>query len=116
MILLGYALAIIGIVFIALAVLQLNKNLTVFPTPLSHGKLITNGVYALVRHPIYSGIIALCFGISIIRWDIFQAMISGSILILFIFKSDYEERLLEEKFSEYKEYIAATGKLFPKFF
>jgi len=47
----------LGAILGAVALLQLNTNLSPFPTPVSNGKLITNGAFAIARHPIYSALI-----------------------------------------------------------
>ena len=72
----GLVIAILGLLILMGALLQLNKNLTPFPTPLSDGTLIKTGLYKLVRHPIYSGIILAAIGFGLfqesfwkIAWD-----------------------------------------------
>jgi protein-S-isoprenylcysteine O-methyltransferase Ste14 len=44
--------------------LELGSNLTPLPHPKHDGALVTGGVYALVRHPIYSGVIFLAIAYS----------------------------------------------------
>lgn len=60
----AFVFALIGLLIVFIAIIQLNKNLTPFPTPKENGTLIQTGLYKFVRHPIYSGIIitALSFG------------------------------------------------------
>jgi len=55
----GLILSIIGILIIGVSILQLNKNLSPFPTPKVGSHLITSGLYSIVRHPIYLGILVL---------------------------------------------------------
>ncbi len=110
----GLAIAILGLVILLLAILQLNENLSPFPTPLVHGKLITNGLYHLVRHPIYTGIIIGSLGYGVYSQSISKIAIGFILWILFHFKAKYEEKLLIDKFIEYPNYIKSTGRFFPK--
>lgn len=112
---LGFILAIVGILVILISLLQLNKNLSPFPTPKNSAVLIQNGLFKLVRHPIYSGIIILFFAYGIYRDSVFKIIITFLLLLLFYIKTDYEEKLLENKFPDYIFYKKKTGKFFPKF-
>ncbi|MBX9806617.1 MAG: DUF1295 domain-containing protein [Flavobacteriaceae bacterium] len=58
----GLWIAILGGLIIILALLQLNKNLSPFPTPKDKSVLLQNGLYKYMRHPIYTGIILLFSG------------------------------------------------------
>lgn len=112
----GGFLIISGISLGILAALQLNTNLTPFPTPKATGQLIQNGVYAIVRHPIYLSILLLFLGFSLFLNDPNRLLITVILGILFHFKSDYEEQLLRQKYPKYEEYILQTGRLFPRIF
>lgn len=109
----AFVIAIIGLVVIALAILQLNKNLTPFPTPKEDGTLIQTGLYKFVRHPIYSGIILTTLGFGFYDGSFWKIAIGFSLWILFYFKSNYEEQLLSNQFPYYKEYKKNTGRFFP---
>jgi protein-S-isoprenylcysteine O-methyltransferase Ste14 len=96
-----------------LGVLYLGKNLTPFPKPKYDTQLIRHGIFRMVRHPIYSGLIFGTFG-----WSLFIGSLPGMILsiILFLFfdlKSRREESWLTERFPEYKEYQKRVKKLIP---
>ena len=41
----------------------LGKNLSPFPKPPAHARLVRCGAYAVVRHPLYAGLIALSLGV-----------------------------------------------------
>ena len=110
----GLVLSITGLCIIVLAILQLNKNLTPFPTPKEGGALIKSGLYKYVRHPIYSGIILLTIGFGIYSGSIWRLIIALALWILFYYKSMYEEGLLMKHFDEYDEYRKRTGRFFPK--
>jgi len=105
----------IGFLIIAIAILQLNKNLSPFPTPKSNSELIQTGLYKYIRHPIYTGIILMTFGYGFYVNSLFKIFISVALLILFYFKSSYEEKMLQNKFSDYSEYKKTTGRFFYKF-
>ena len=91
---------------------QLNKNLTPFPTPKENGFLINTGLYKYVRHPIYSGIFLAAIGIAFYTSSYWQLVISFILLILFYYKSKYEESLLIETYKEYEEYKKVTRRFF----
>lgn len=107
-------IAVLGVAIFALALLQLNKNLSPFPTPKSNSELIQTGLYKYIRHPIYTGILLAAFGNGFYINSLFKIMISLLILILFYYKSSYEEERLSNKFSDYKKYIEKSGRFLPK--
>jgi protein-S-isoprenylcysteine O-methyltransferase Ste14 len=108
----GAIISVLGFAIIIVAILQLNKNLTPFPTPKESGELINTGLYKFVRHPIYSGIFLGSFGIALYTGSYWQLGIAVTLLILFYFKSNYEESLLIQKYTDYKEYMKKTRKFF----
>lgn len=109
----GLIISIVGFLIILIAILQLNKNLTPFPTPIDKGNLIETGLYKHIRHPIYTGIFLATLGIGLFNSSIWQLGISITLLILFYFKSNYEETMLIEKYKEYEAYKKSTGRFFP---
>ena len=109
----AFAIAIIGLLVITIAILQLNKNLTPFPTPKEGGTLIQTGLYKFVRHPVYSGIILTALGFGFYDGSFWKTAVGFALWMLFYFKSKYEEQLLCNQFSDYKEYQKNTGRFFP---
>lgn len=109
----GGILSLMGLIIIAIAILQLNKNLSPFPSPKLNSSLITNGLYGIVRHPIYSGILLACLGYALYQESIYKVLVTIALSILFHFKASYEESMLENKFPEYADYKKRTGKIFP---
>ncbi|MBK9985333.1 MAG: isoprenylcysteine carboxylmethyltransferase family protein [Saprospiraceae bacterium] len=106
-------LAIFGVLIMGLAILQLNKNLTPFPTPKEDGTLIQNGVYKFIRHPIYTGIILIAIGFGLFHQSLWEIFIGIVLWVLFYFKSSYEEKLLSKHFLNYTAYTKTTGRFFP---
>lgn len=112
----GLVISIIGVLVFIISLLQLNKNLSPFPTPKSNSLLIQSGLYKYIRHPIYTGILLSFGGYSFYSVSLYRMIITILLLLLFIIKSAYEEKKLIEKFSGYHTYKAKTGRFFPKLF
>lgn len=110
----GMVLLIMGLAVILISWYQIRKSLTPFPTPLSRGKLLTYGIYRYVRHPMYSGIMLGLSGYALYAADGGKLMMTGVLTILFYFKSRYEERMLMERYPEYKDYRERAGRFFPR--
>ncbi len=110
---LGIPLAIGGLFLVMAAFLQLNKNLTMLPTPVKNATLITTGVFKYMRHPIYTGIFLIALGYAMVEYNFDQLMIALMILLLFEIKSNYEEKKLTEHFPDYPVYKSKTNKFFP---
>lgn len=58
----GLALMAGGIALIVGGVVGLRRQLTAFPRPVADGELIAEGVFGLVRHPMYGGGILCAVG------------------------------------------------------
>ncbi|CAM4075480.1 methyltransferase family protein [Gillisia limnaea] len=104
----------IGLGLVIIAFFQLNKNLSPFPTPKKYARLLTGGIFKLIRHPIYTGILFIVFSIAVFQGSGYRLFISILLMILFHFKTLYEEKKLAEKFPEYETYKKNTGKFLPK--
>jgi len=99
-----------GIVLALVTLFQLRNMLSVFPTPVDSGKLITSGAFSISRHPIYISIFLCAFSFGIFSESEFKLIITVLILILFYFKSNYEEKQLLLKYPEYEYYRKKTRK------
>ena len=102
-----------GLLLTAAALAQLRRALTPFPEPRADGELRTDGLYAWVRHPVYSGLILSAAG-----WGLYCASPWGAIttVTLFVFfdrKAAREERALARRYAGYKDYAARVRKLVP---
>jgi protein-S-isoprenylcysteine O-methyltransferase Ste14 len=110
---LGGIVSLAGVAFALLGVLQLGNNLTFFPRPLDNGALVQNGVYSVVRHPIYTGVIFASLGWSIVVWSALAFLLTCALAVLFDRKAAREETWLTEKYAEYPAYKARVKKLLP---
>ena len=60
----AWLIEVAGLVVVAAGLLNLGRSATPLPTPVSDGRLRSDGLYRLVRHPIYSGLMAFSVGSS----------------------------------------------------
>lgn len=99
--------------FGVLGALQIRRYLTPLPYPVDHSRLVTSGVYGLVRHPLYSSQLFAALG-----WSLFTLSLSHlAILVLgflfFDYKASKEELWLTERHPEYADYARRVRKLIP---
>lgn len=106
--------SILGLLIVILALLQLNENLSPFPTPKAGAQLVQNGLYKIVRHPIYTGIIIAFISFALYSESLFRVFIALLLYILFLVKSKYEEKQLQQHYPDYENYQTRTGRFFPK--
>lgn len=106
----GLIILVLALVLALVALFQINTKLSPFPTPVPNGKLITTGAYKIARHPIYTAIMLSGMGYALYQASWFKILITLVLLILFYFKSQYEEKLLTENYSEYSSYKKKTRR------
>jgi protein-S-isoprenylcysteine O-methyltransferase Ste14 len=103
-----------GLYFISRGVWDLRQNLTPFPHPIDGNQLVTTGIYGSVRHPLYTGLISLCMGVSIFSDSLDKAVLTVILAFFLDKKADREEELLINKHPyTYPMYAQTTKKLFP---
>ncbi len=101
----GIAIGALGLAFAAWGVRALGAALTPEPEPLPGASLVQSGPYAIVRHPIYTGIVAASTGWTLAWSNWTLALVVGVVLIgFFEAKVRVEERWLRARFPEYEEY------------
>ncbi len=111
----GTILIFIGGSFMCAGRYFLGKGGVLIITIEEDHKLVTNGPYSLVRHPIYSGIIFLFLGYTLSFCSIIGTVIITSFFIFWFRKRiELEERMLIQKYGyEYLSYMNKTSRLIP---
>mmetsp|Transcript_10462 Transcript_10462/g.15673 ORF Transcript_10462/g.15673 Transcript_10462/m.15673 type:complete len:269 (+) Transcript_10462:56-862(+) len=105
----------IGAVVAGLGVKDLGSNLSPFPRVPDNTDLVTDGIFGEVRHPIYTGLLYFCLGVSVWSGSAMRMLLTGGLWYLLAKKSDYEEKTLRDKFPSYEDYsIKVRGKFFPE--
>ncbi|RPJ73030.1 MAG: isoprenylcysteine carboxylmethyltransferase family protein [Alphaproteobacteria bacterium] len=72
------------------------------------------GVYAYIRHPIYSSFIQISFGTAFLIGNLGSIAAAVASLIFYDFKSRYEEKLLIKTYTDYNLYKRRTGRFMPE--
>lgn len=103
-----------GFALMAVAALGLGRSLTPTPVPVSYGKLQTNGLYRWMRHPIYTGVLAVVAGLAGRSGNWLHAAIAAGTFVFFNSKAAWEEARLAEHYGGYKDYAARTPRFVPR--
>lgn len=100
----GWATMAVGVVIGVVAMLRLGRQLVPQPSPVEGGTLVDTGLYAVVRHPIYTAVLLLISG-SVIRVPSLAGLLVIAVsAVFFDRKSAYEERLLAATYPGYDAY------------
>jgi protein-S-isoprenylcysteine O-methyltransferase Ste14 len=100
---LGAVLLVAGAVVAVLAVTGLGSALTAMPAPLRGASLRTTGIYAVVRHPIYGGLLLLALGLSLLTtpWALLP---TAALAVVLDLKRRVEEGFLSATYPDYPDY------------
>lgn len=107
------AMIVAGLIVVLLGLMGLGRSLTATPVPKKDASLQTTGIYALVRHPIYSGLLLLALGAVVGGGSLWKAGIFLVLILVLILKARFEERLLMEKYPNYAVYAGKVGRFIP---
>ena len=110
----GLVLIAAGMAVILYSFFALGKSLTASPVPKQDGTLVTSGLYARVRHPIYFGLLLASIGVVLDAGPWPQFAIVLLLYVLLNIKASYEEELLAKRYPEYKAYAQKTPRFFPR--
>ena len=80
-------------------------------------RLVTDGVYARMRHPQYTGLFLIVFGEGIVHWPTIVSVLAFPIIVFaYTWLARKEERQLLEKFGDqYREYQRRVPMFIPRF-
>jgi protein-S-isoprenylcysteine O-methyltransferase Ste14 len=112
----GLVLFVLGLAFAIWARVHIGRNWGTPMTQKVEPELVTSGPYRLVRHPIYSGILAGGIGTAVaLGWSwMIVVVIYGA---FFIYSAGAEERYMTEQFPDaYPAYKRSSKMLVPFIF
>ena len=110
---LGFSFMVVSAGLAVAAFWSLGRSFRVAPVPKQGATLVTSGIYRTLRHPMYTAVVSLACGVFVLRssWEVGA---SAAVLIVFyVLKGRYEERLLVDHYPEYKSYKARSRGVIP---
>ncbi len=103
----------VGMVVLVIGIVNLGRSITPLPSPVAHGELRTGGLYRFVRHPIYTGIIALTVGAAVRGQNLVIVIATVALTGWFSLKARWEEDKLFAAYPGYAGYARRTPRFVP---
>ena len=110
----AYLFSLGGLIIVVVAALRLGPALTPTPVPTAHGELTTSGLYRFVRHPIYTGVLAVVVGLVIRSGSWITLAVGLATVAFFHLKARWEETRLRARYPAYEQYAARTPRFVPR--
>jgi len=111
---LGAPMVAIG-AWVGIAALGMHgRKLTPLPEPNPALGLQRTGVYAVIRHPMYTGLLLSAFGLAILLQKPLAVAAAVALTAFFNLKAREEERRLMRCYPEYADYQRTTGRFLPR--
>lgn len=99
------------------AAVKMRQYISAHPKPAPGAALLRDGVYGLVRHPMYGGVFFMALAVAVFDRNVVAIALCLALAALFYGKSSYEETLLEQTFLGYPEYRqSVTHRFIPWLF
>lgn len=110
----GVALFGLGGYFGIAGVLVLGRNRTPYPQPSEGSELVQRGIYARVRHPLYTSVMLASLGWALIWQSMAAFAVALALIPFFHAKARREERWLREQFPAYADYMRRVPRFVPR--
>jgi len=111
----GVALSVLGVLFSLWSIVTLGRHYDLVLEVHQDHALVRRGPYALVRHPVYSGLGLHFAGACLATGNLL--LIAGTLLVsypAFYARARAEERILRDRFgAEYEKYAREVSMLVP---
>ena len=110
---LGLVLTFVGSLVVNQGIRGLGPSFTPWPYPRDDGALVRGGIYALIRHPIYTGTIVLALAWACISLSLPALAAVAILAVVLDLKARREEAWLADRYPDYDAYRAATHRFVP---
>lgn len=106
---LGYAIVFVGATLVAEGWRKVHRARR-------ESRLVTDGIYARVRHPQYTGLFLIAFGEGIVHWPTIVSVAAFPVIVIsYALLARKEERQMIEKFGdEYRAYQREVPMFVPR--
>jgi len=110
----GCAIVVLGVAVNLIARVQLGSSWSNDIALYEGQKLFKNGLYRYVRHPLYSSIILIALGLSVIYADYLALILTIVLFVPMIYhRTVQEETVLRAHLPGYAEYVNKTAMFLP---
>lgn len=111
----GASIAICAIVVIVVAQFTMGRSWRIGVDPAERTELITTGIFAFVRNPIFTGMIAFWIGVALVMPSVLTlaAPVIAWVAVELQVRGVEEPYLLRVHGAAYRAYAARTGRLIP---
>lgn len=110
---LGLLLFVLGLLEAGLAFWRLGFSLSPLPDPKPGAALVTGGLYALCRHPMYQAVLLCSLGVVLFKASLLHLLLLFSLAAVLGGKARREERLLRAIHPGYGAYSLSTPAIVP---
>ena len=109
-------LLLLGVAVVVASATELGPSFSPWPVPSKEtNKIAQTGLFGLVRHPNYAGLLAACLGFAVVTNDANRLLLTAVLWYILEIKTDAEEKELRavfpQEYDQYKEKV--TGKFVP---
>jgi len=110
---LGFTLVVVSGGLALAAFRSLGRSFRVAPAPKQDATMVTAGIYRRLRHPMYTAVVSLAIGTFLLRssWEV--GVSAAAVVLFYVLKARYEERLLLDHYPEYKNYRSRSRGVIP---
>lgn len=92
----------------------IGRALTPFPKPRSGAQLVQSGIYARVRHPLYTSVMLMSLGTAIVGLNGVALAAALALLPFFHAKARHEEVWLRRQYPDYDDYARGVPRFLPR--
>ncbi len=113
----GIFITLVGLVIGLLGIYEHKSgNFNIRPVIKENCELVTTGIYAYIRHPMYLSVLVAMFGIAVIYFTYYEFAIYILLFVTMFIKMFYEESLWKCHSPAYIEYMKKTKRFLPFIF
>ena len=102
-----------ALIFALWAMTEMKFRFSIFPVLAEGAELVRTGPFAIVRHPMYTSLLAWTLSLVLGEPKDYRFAIWILLFAVLMIKSEAEEKILSARFSEYGEYKKSVKRMIP---
>ena len=103
-----------GAIACLFALVSLGRSFSPLIAPRKNNELTTSGMFQYMRHPFYSGILMIGFGLAAVTYSETRLLMALLLYVVLNYKAKQEEAALSEKHgAAYDVYMKNVERFFP---